>query len=73
MQGDPRQQGGCFIISTSLKNEPTVHKEYKTLWCHYDRHNADQVPIPVLFAAGNISQDLWKFSGYSIAEGYSTN
>lgn len=40
MQGDPRQQGGAFVIRGGA-----------CAWAHLDRHNADQVPIPVLVRA----------------------
>jgi hypothetical protein len=47
MQGNPSQQGGAFVID--IDSESKVG--YKCRWCHYDRHNSDQVEIPVLLKA----------------------
>jgi hypothetical protein len=49
-QGDPRQQGGAFVLG----GDPVA-----CLWAHYDRHNADQVPIPVLLEAAGAPQSLY--------------
>lgn len=48
-QGDPRQQGGAWVLQLSDSGHC-----WRTLWAHRDRHNADQVPIPVLFAAAGL-------------------
>lgn len=48
-QGDPRQQGGAWVLQLSDGGHT-----WTTLWAHRDRHNADQVPIPVLFAAAGL-------------------
>ncbi len=47
-QGDPRQQGGCFVV----EGEALV-------WAHLDTYNADQVPIPVLVAASGLPPDTY--------------
>ena len=48
MQGDPRQMGGAFVF-----------REGKAVWQHKDAFNADQVPIPVLFAAAGVDPGLY--------------
>jgi hypothetical protein len=53
MQGDPRQQGGAFVIRAAGSRGRGRGKQAAPacVWAHFDRHNADQVPIPVLLAA----------------------
>lgn len=54
MQGNPSQQGGAFVISpVESISASTSAITYKCTWCHYDRHNSDQVEIPVLLRAAN--------------------
>ncbi len=53
LQGDPRQQGGAWVLGAGGGGEVT------TVWSHYDRHNADQVPIPVLLAAAGAPASLY--------------
>jgi len=78
MQGDPRQQGGCFILarreSASAGGETVVVGSGaeavaagagtaavmpRTVWAHLDRHNADQVPIPVIMNAAGLPPSLY--------------
>lgn len=65
VQGDPRQQGGAFVIvpilrpdvnsnEFSKKSEIVPIVSYSCVWKHYDRHNSDQVEIPVLLRAAGI-------------------
>ncbi len=55
MQGDPRQQGGAFVIEAGGEKGT----ELKCAWAHYDRHNADQVPIPVFLKAAGAPVDAY--------------
>jgi hypothetical protein len=57
MQGDPRQQGGAFVIDGAAAAGPTC------VWSHWDRHNADQVPIPVLLEAAGVPQSHYTHRG----------
>jgi hypothetical protein len=60
-QGDPRQQGGAWVLE--LQQPPPAGDgggdsgdggggvaRWTTVWVHRDRHNADQVPLPLLVA-----------------------
>lgn len=53
-QGDPRQQGGAWVL-----NLEDGGRRWSTRWAHRDRHNADQVPIPVLFAAAGLPPESY--------------
>jgi hypothetical protein len=53
MQGDPRQQGGSFVIRKSVASTWTC------IWAHYDRFNADQVEIPVFLLAAGLPPDIY--------------
>jgi hypothetical protein len=48
-QGDPRQQGGAWVLDLNADGSGWISR-----WSHRDRHNADQVPIPILFAAAGL-------------------
>ena len=39
-----------------------------TLWAHIDRHNADQVPIPVLCRAAGLPDDVYRHPRVSAAQ-----
>ena len=63
IQGDPRQQGGAFVIAPVLPDGVAGHgvedgdcldSGYLCKWKHYDRHNSDQVEIPVLLRAADV-------------------
>jgi len=54
-QGDPRQQGGAFVIRAE-QQPPRA----SPLWAHIDRHNADQVPIMVLCRAAGLPDDAYR-------------
>ncbi len=72
-QGDPRQQGGVFVIGAGGgrggsggnggddigAGEALGGKTPVTLWAHIDRHNADQVPIAVLCRAAGLPDDVY--------------
>ncbi|KXS13176.1 hypothetical protein M427DRAFT_383502 [Gonapodya prolifera JEL478] len=45
LQGDPRQQGGSFVLGPALRT---------CTFAHFDRFNADHVPIPDLLTAVGI-------------------
>jgi hypothetical protein len=60
LQGDPRQQGGAWVLeATPRGGGGGGGGEITTVWSHYDRHNADQVPIPVLLAAAGAPASLY--------------
>lgn len=46
-QGDPRQQGGSWVLEMR-GSDPASPDCWTTVWGKRDRHNADQVPLPVL-------------------------
>ncbi|KAI9010704.1 hypothetical protein DFJ74DRAFT_710939 [Hyaloraphidium curvatum] len=52
VQGDPRQQGGAFVLGPGKRECSFVH---------FDRFNADHAPIPVLLEAVGIKD--WKEAG----------
>jgi hypothetical protein len=56
-QGDPRQQGGAFV----LRGAPAEGAAdcFECVWAHIDRHNADQVPIPVLVRAAGLPDAVY--------------
>lgn len=56
MQGDPRQQGGAFVIKRSTEST------WACLWTHFDRFNADQVQIPVLLLAAGLPPGIYDFA-----------
>lgn len=67
MQGDPRQQGGAFVINPpfassceTIMDGATASNSWSCSWAHYDRFNADQVYIPVLLLAAKLSPHLYK-------------
>lgn len=53
MAGDPRQQGGAFILE---RQHGSGGGEWRQAWAHMDRHNADQAPLPVLLAAAGLDE-----------------
>ena len=53
MQGDPRQQGGAFVVKKSIEST------WMCVWAHLDRFNADQVQIPVLLLAASLSPEMF--------------
>ena len=52
-QGDPRQQGGAFVLRVAKAGG------FECAWAHIDRHNADQVPIPVLVRAAGLPDAVY--------------
>ncbi len=68
-QGDPRQQGGAFVIGARAGAGEGGEAGPECVWAHYDRHNADQVPIPVLLAAAGLSPSLYVHKRPVAAEG----
>ena len=76
-QGDPRQQGGAFVLRRRRDGGPevavagaavdgaavdgaAVAGDVECVWAHIDRHNADQVPIPVLVRAAGLPDAVYK-------------
>jgi hypothetical protein len=68
MQGDPRQQGGAFVLERRANaaaaggagaGKGGGEGELACVWAHYDRHNADQVPIPVFLRAAGAPVDAY--------------
>lgn len=69
-QGDPRQQGGAFVLRRRGGPEVAVagaavagaaeDGDVECVWAHIDRHNADQVPIPVLVRAAGLPHAVYK-------------
>ena len=62
-QGDPRQQGGAFVIRAGGGGGGC-----STMWTHIDRHNADQVPIMVLCRAAGLPDDVYRHPRVSAAQ-----
>lgn len=63
-QGDPRQQGGAFVLRASTPaaaeaGAPGGGLAEECVWAHIDRHNADQVPIPVLLRAAGLPDAVY--------------
>ena len=58
-QGDPRQQGGAFVIRAG-GGRGAEQPPASTVWAHIDRHNADQVPIMVLCRAAGLPDDVYR-------------
>jgi len=56
-QGDPRQQGGAFVLRGGAAGSAAGGVE--CVWAHLDRHNADQVPIPVLVRAAGLPDAVY--------------
>ena len=54
-QGDPRQQGGAWILC----KDPSSPSGWATVWGHRDRHNADQTPLPLLFHLAGAPQEAY--------------
>ena len=50
MQGDPRQQGGAWIIEEAANGggDGGAPPQWRTVWGKRDRHNADQTPLALL-------------------------
>lgn len=51
MQGDPRQQGGAWVLLEQASDggaAAAVDGGWRTTWGKRDRHNADQTPLALL-------------------------
>ena len=68
-QGDPRQQGGAFVLRGAAGAAGAgagagaagagAADGFECVWAHIDRHNADQVPIPVLVRAAGLPDSVY--------------
>ena len=59
MQGDPRQQGGSYVLHRDSQTDPDT-RNVSTVWTHIDRFNADQVPLPILVKAAGLPDNVYK-------------
>lgn len=76
MQGDPRQQGGSFVIDSGGEGGASAAAAAAAptcVWSHWDRHNADQVPIPVLLEAAGVPQSYYVHPGKATAATATSN